>query len=278
MKKRYALAVSQHSSGDYGPLRCVGHFRHAINFLTPGEGLLTLHRAGRGLSPMGWEIDEDDFDEISGRLRENGDGDLSLRGIELAGMRLCYPSVRQDLHLKGQSLVSLAALEAVLACISATTGLFGPLDAIIPQVRDAELLAMQQSFSRWLRGERVDWSLVLGKGPGLTPGNDDTLLGMLFVAWLDSRVDVMRLPDFFIITQPLGRLTTLISVHYLQFAAKGIFSSPLQHVAQAILNAEGLPEAVDGLLGVGHFSGADTLLGIWLGAAAVNAVYSSPSI
>ncbi|MTD27038.1 DUF2877 domain-containing protein [Erwinia sorbitola] len=268
-----ALAVSQHASQDEGSLRCVGHFRHAINFLTSEERLLTLHRAGRGLSPMGWVIDEDDFDEVSDCLRENGACHLSATGIELANLRLCYPSVRQDLRLRRQGIISLPSLQASLAGIPASTGLFGPLDNIITHPCRGEPLEIRQLFSNWLRGENVDWSLVLGKGPGLTPGNDDTLMGMLLVAWLDQRVDVKCLPAFFTGTQPLAELTTLVSVHYLQFAAQGIFSTPLQQAAYALLHPEKLPDAVSELLAIGHFSGADTLLGIWLGAEAVNAIH-----
>ncbi len=51
-----ALAGSRHVTQDYGALRCVGSFNNAINFLTENARLLTLHRAGSGLSPMGWQL------------------------------------------------------------------------------------------------------------------------------------------------------------------------------------------------------------------------------
>ena len=39
-----ALAVSRHSTRDYGPLRCVWHICNAINLLAPGQHLLTMYR------------------------------------------------------------------------------------------------------------------------------------------------------------------------------------------------------------------------------------------
>ena len=78
-----ALAISRYATQDYGPLRCVGRFNNAINFLSPNDRLLTLHREGRGLSPMGWEIGDDDFDEIFDSLPAAQHCQLSPAGIEL---------------------------------------------------------------------------------------------------------------------------------------------------------------------------------------------------
>ncbi|HGY5781798.1 TPA: DUF2877 domain-containing protein, partial [Serratia marcescens] len=59
-----ALAGSRHATQDYGALRCVGSFNNAINFLTESARMLTLHRAGSGLSPMGWQLGARDFDRV----------------------------------------------------------------------------------------------------------------------------------------------------------------------------------------------------------------------
>ena len=59
-----------------------------------------------------------------------------------------------------------------------------------------EPAALVRDFSRWLRGDTVDWHQALGKGPGLTPSNDDTLLGLLLSAHLDSRIPVTGLAPF----------------------------------------------------------------------------------
>lgn len=271
--QRSALAVSRHSTVDYGILQCVGHFRNAINLLTPGQQLLTLHREGRGLSPMGWEIADDDFDDISDELAQSARCELTPQGILLAEMCLCLPERRTDLHLSRTGQIATAPLEVVLAAAPAETGLFGRLDRIVSQPADAEIRLMQQLFSDWLQGEFVDWSRVLGKGPGLTPGNDDTVLGMLLCAWFDRRIDVTRRPAFFAASRPLDELTTLISVNYLRFAARGIFATPLQRFAAALSGERPLSAAVSELQEIGHSSGTDTLLGIWSGARVINRLY-----
>ncbi|ROR06943.1 DUF2877 domain-containing protein [Erwinia sp. JUb26] len=268
-----ALAVSRHATEDFGPLRCIGHFRNAINLLTPGQQLLTLHREGRGLSPMGWEIADEDFDDFSDELVESPACELTPEGVVLADICLCPPEHRTDLHLSRTGQIATAPLDAMLAATTAETGLFGRLDRLITPPFNAEVLQMQQQFRGWLQGESVDWSSVLGKGPGLTPGNDDTVLGMLLCAWFDRRIDVPRLPAFFAASRPLDELTTLVSVNYLRFAAQGIFASPLQRFVAALSGEHSLPAAVDELLAIGHSSGVDTLLGIWSGARVINGLY-----
>lgn len=268
-----ALAVSRHATEDFGPLRCVGHFRSAINLLTPGQHLLTLHREGRGLSPMGWEIADEDFDDFSDELAEFPSCELTPAGIVLTDICLCPPTDRTDLHLSCSGRTVTAPLEAALAATAAETGLFGRLDRIVSEPAHAEILQIQQQFRAWLQGENVDWSSVLGKGPGLTPGNDDTVLGMLLCAWFDPRVDVSRLPAFFAASRPLDELTTLVSVNYLRFAAEGIFATPMQEFARALSGASDLNTAIGELLAVGHSSGADTLLGIWSGTRVINSLF-----
>ena len=104
-----------------------------------------------------------------------------------------------------------------------------------------------------------------GQGPGLTPSNDDTLLGLLLSAHLDSRIQVTGLAPFFAQTPPLDALTTLVSAHYLRYAEQGVFATPLHALAQGMRAPEEVSAAVAAVLSLGHFSGADTLLGVWLG-------------
>lgn len=265
-----ALVVSHHATKDYGPLRCAGHFNNAINLLSPNGRLLTLHREGYGLSPMGWEIADSDFDELSDSLLAAHDCQLSPAGIQINDIGIHRHHKHLNLYLTLRDEIPLAPLVSILADKSASTGLFGRLQQIVEQPLCAETRELQQKFSAWLQGQAVDWSAVIGKGPGLTPSNDDTLVGMLLTAHLDSRVDVTRLPPFFAASQPLNKLTTLVSVHYLQFAEQGIFSTALQLLARALIQPRELAAAIRTLLKIGHFSGADTLLGIWLGGMTIN--------
>lgn len=265
-----ALTVSHHATQDYGPLRCVGRFNNAINFLSQNDRLLTLHREGYGLSPMGWEIADEDFDTVFDNLLGKERCQLSPAGIELADIRIHRQDRRLNLYLNLSEEIPLAPLSVALAEESATTGLFGRLEAIVDPPLCSEICALQQRFAAWLQGQVIDWSTVLGKGPGLTPSNDDTVLGMLLSAHLDSRVEMAQLPVFFAASQPLKELTTLVSTHYLQFAEQGVFSTPLQLLARALLRPRELPAAIRDVLATGHFSGADTLLGVWLGGMAIN--------
>lgn len=268
-----ALAVSHSATQDYGPLRCVGRFNNAINFLSPNDRLLTLHREGRGLSPMGWEIGDDDFDEIFDSLPDAQHCQLFPEGIVLEDIAIHRQGRRLDLSLNVSGEIALPSLAIALADVVAPTGLFGRLDSLVDQPHCLEIRELQQHFIAWLLGQEVDWSAMLGKGPGLTPSNDDTLLGMLLAAHLDSHVDVAKLPSFFAASQPLNQLTTLVSVHYLQFAVQGIFSTPVQLLARALLSPKELPTAINDMLATGHFSGADTLLGVLLGVTAINRLY-----
>ncbi|KEY60498.1 DUF2877 domain-containing protein [Serratia sp. DD3] len=265
-----ALAVSHHATQDYGPLRCVGRFNKAINFLSPHGRLLTLHREGCGLSPMGWEIAAGDFDELSDSLLAADDCQLSQAGIQIDDICIYRHHKRLNLYLNLRDEIPLAPLATLLADEPASTGLFGRLQQIVEQPLVAETRELQQKFCAWLQGQAVDWSAVVGKGPGLTPSNDDTLVGMLLTAHLDSRVDVACLPPFFAASQPLHKLTTLVSEHYLKFAEQGIFSTALQLLARALIQPRELTQSIRDLLNMGHFSGADTLLGIWLGVMTIN--------
>ncbi|MCW2257616.1 hypothetical protein M2263_003707 [Providencia alcalifaciens] len=259
-----ALAVSEHLPKESGALRSIGRFNHALNFLTPSDNLLTLHRRGRGLSPMGWVVDEQDFQ----RIFEDDSEHLEYFGDVIVGheWRLQAPDTRQSLKLSSKALsdTAIVALWDILRQSKAKSGLHGMLSEVTNGVIPRELQELKTNFQRWVQGENINWQSVIGKGPGLTPSFDDILIGMLLVSFLDNRVDSHHLPPFFQSTPSLESLTTLISVNYLRFASQGIFSTPLQTLATALIHPMKLSQAVRLLLQVGHFSGADTLIGVWL--------------
>lgn len=265
-----ARASSRHAAQDHGPLRCVGHFRSAINFVTRRQRLLTLHRAGRGLSPMGWEIDCDDFDDIADELAQCCHCELTPSGMVLGDITLCPAERCTDLSLTVVGETAAAPLLAILSKTEAESGLAGRLSQVVTQPPTAEIAQIQRLFAAWLQGKSVDWSSILGKGPGLTPSNDDTVLGLLLCAWFDRRIDVARLPAFFAGSGALNMLTTLVSASYLEFAAQGIFATPLHQFALALSGGGKLSDAVEDMLTLGHSSGADTLLGIWYGTCVIN--------
>ncbi|MDS0726965.1 DUF2877 domain-containing protein, partial [Escherichia coli] len=54
-------------------------------------------------------------------------------------------------------------------------------------------------------------------------------------------------------------------VNSARYAAQGYFASPLLHFVHALSCPKRTAVAIDSLLALGHTSGADTLLGFWLG-------------
>lgn len=264
------ISSSLHATRNFGPLRRAGLFSNAMNFLTPHNQLLTLHRNGFGLSPMGWVLDESDFDLIASHLNSVEQLRYDEQGVWFDALQLKNSGPRRALTVPQQGQVTAQPLRRTLFCSPAETGLFGPLERVIEQSATGELLALQHAFADWLEGARVDWSAFIGKGPGLTPSNDDTLTGMLLVAYTDSRVEPAQLALFFAASKPLAGLTTLISHHYLAYAQQGIFATPLLELAAGLLAPQTLLPAVQRLLGVGHTSGADTLLGVWLATQTLN--------
>ncbi|MGO2303660.1 MAG: DUF2877 domain-containing protein [Providencia sp.] len=259
-----ALSVSEHLPKDTGILRGIGRFNHALNFLTPSGDLLTLHRHGRGLSPMGWMVSERDFQVIF----EDESECIEYQQDVIIGRnwQLQAPENRVSLKILPQKLSSsvMVSLWDILRQSKAKSGLHGMLSQVTNGTVPRELQVLSANFQRWRRGDSINWQSVVGKGPGLTPSYDDILIGMLLVSFLDERTDSHKSPPFFQDTPSLELLTTLISVNYLQFASQGIFSTPLQTLATALTQPMKLSQAVRLLLQVGHFSGADTLIGVWL--------------
>lgn len=187
------LSSSAHATCDYGPLRRAGLFNNAMNFLTPRHQLLTLHRSGHGLSPMGWVVDETDFDLIADQLQGAEQLYFDAEGLMIDNLWVKNLGPQRTLTLCQQGLVTTQTLRQTLRCSPVQTGLFGRLDALIAPPPMGELQQMQSQFTDWLLGGNVDWTAFIGKGPGLTPSNDDTLVGMLLVAYCDSRVNPSQL-------------------------------------------------------------------------------------
>ncbi len=111
----------------------------------------------------------------------------------------------------------------------------------------------------------TDWRQWLGKGPGLTPSHDDTLTGMLLAAWYFGALNKVSGHRFFDDSGYLEQATTVVSVSYLRYAASGYFASPLLHFTHALRRQERLDTAINSLLALAHTSGADILLGFWIG-------------
>lgn len=263
MKVITPLLASQHAPDIRQSWQLTGVWRRAMNVLSEGGELLTLHRQGNGIGPGGWVIRQRDYDALRERLHPGSAVKHHPGGIVLGETLLALPRRRCSLRLTPHAdPIPLAPRWMMQA---EETGLFGPLYQAVSQPLHAELRQFAHCFQKALAGANVDWCLWLGKGPGLTPSRDDMLTGMLLAAWYFNAIDSQGARRFFQASGCLEQATTSVSVSYLRYAAQGCFASPLLHFTGALRQTERLAAAVDALLALGHTSGADTLLGFWLG-------------
>ncbi|MBU9811448.1 DUF2877 domain-containing protein [Rahnella sp. SL6] len=237
------LAVSIHAPAFAGDWQVMGVFSRAINLINQRGEWLTLHRYGQGLSPMGWLLRARDFEGLLSRL---------TLGDVVGAVTESPPARRMNLHVIQGSGQLYDYVHGYLAGCPQRTGLFGELRQIVCEPVGGELAHIQHQLLRQLQGHRVDWKNVVGKGSGLTPSHDDTLTGILLVC----AVHGLPVRNFFDHTPDLRTLTSSVSCAYLHHAVRGQFSTPLLHLARA--------RRAEQVLSLGHSSGADTLLGVWL--------------
>lgn len=261
------LAYSQTAPRTSGLATCVGVYSKAINLLTEDGRLLTLHDASHGLSPAGWQLGDADFRTIRQEIAPQSTVRLDDKGLSAERFTIKRAGRRLNLKLTSAARpLSAERLRLLLCRQPKETGLYGPLS----HLASTSLRGIATLFSQSLCGLRVDWSSHIGMGPGLTPSSDDMLVGMLAAAYRYAPT-ARRLRDnpLFAHTQPLERLTTHVSCAYLHHASRGYFSTPLRRAVFALRQNGRDMAAVVRLLSHGHTSGADTLLGVWLGAMAV---------
>lgn len=270
-----ALERSYHITNLTSQFICNGIYNNALNFLNTSQQLITLHRHGKGLSPMGWVLTDNDFDLIAQSIQPNSM--ISSKQDEL----LISPSIKvisqnsTNLSTPYIPISQLRILENLLRVLpqSALTGLYGALSNYQQIIQMDDNHKLINDFSLWLNGEQINWEKYIGKGPGLTPSSDDMLTGMLFTAHACYKEKVQSLSPFFKHTPDLSLLTTSVSKNYLSYAAQGIFSSYLITLANQLINNDLSVHKLFELLTVGHHSGADTLLGIGLGYKAIRKSY-----
>ena len=260
-----AINVSEHILDFHGEITPVGIYANALNFISPQQQLITFHREGRGLSPMGWQFTTYDFDYLA-KLCQNPVILIVTAGeINLPTRLKISIGQRQNLQLSEKCVPDIRWLESFFSLLSPKieTGLFGALKNYRQIGLSEDIKVLKAMFQRQLAGETVDWAVYIGKGPGLTPSSDDMLVGMLFSLYLMMPSKAYN--SFFHHTADLANLTTLVSQHYLTYAAQGIFSTYLIQLGKKMKNKQLLFKETLEILSVGHHSGADTLLGLWVG-------------
>lgn len=216
--------------------------------LVPGG--ITVERAGGWPLPPGatvtWQPAE--------QLLSLGDEHLTLEGLPV--------------WQSGPPLPVVAPASSLLARAQALT------DLIAEQGRGS--LARRQGWAEhgWTQIEGLRAALLrkddlvaaarplLGLGEGLTPSGDDVLLGLLAGLFYGGSSAGPLGPWLF---SEARQATTAVSANYLRFAARGAFSEELEGVARTLL-AVAEPDwgLVRHLIGHGHSSGTDTLIGLTL--------------
>ncbi|MGF1685011.1 DUF2877 domain-containing protein [Photobacterium minamisatsumaniensis] len=259
-----AIACSRTAPSRSGSIRLLGRSSKAINFVTEDQRVLTLHREGCGLGPSGWMVADCDFMALYHLTEQDLPITLSNQKIELGQHCLHMGSNPIKMMIPKERTLNIDWLETRLASLSMQeTGLYGILSHAIRQPIGEELNNILYPLKQWLKGDVPNWRQLIGAGPGLTPSHDDMIVGMLFVAYHDEKLSNIAselLPE----STNLYELTTSVSASYLEQARNGFFSEPLLNLSIFSDNQREFNRAISRLLQHGHYSGADTLLGIYL--------------
>lgn len=264
------LATSQQFYLPEGAFSCVGSFENALNLISQQGSLITLHRYGKGLSPFGCLLRSADFDVLRSFLKQNTPVFATQQDLFIGQYQLRFDRRRIDCRLSPIAPISCRFFEHAILQLPITTGLWGDLANVICTFpKDTELEQLHDYFIAMLTGGYVDWRPIIGKGAGLTPSNDDTLVGMLYALFLQGIQHHFFSDEIY---QSLDQLTTYVSVAYLRAATQGLFSTPLIHLRHALASHRNLHASLADVNALGHSSGADTLLGIWLGLHALESI------
>lgn len=266
-----ALAVSAHAPKVLGALRCVQVHQKVINLLSADQQLITLHRFGCGLSPMGWCLSPPDFDQIRQQAAILT-YQYTVQGLQI-GRKTCVARRHLTLTLP-TGLPDLALIEQILSRLSVQTGLFGALNQLLLNELPPVLSQLKSEFIQLLNYKYYDFQLLIGLGPGLTPSLDDMIVAILAVLYSDPNLAELlkKKPNLFNLN--LDQLTTCVSAAFLQHAAQGVFATPLLSLMRMLQKRQITPNTLHQFLRYGHTSGADSLLGLWIGRTIVDDFYA----
>lgn len=256
-----ALAFSTSAPNERGDLLFIGKGSKAFNFLTASNQILTLHLNGYGLGPSGWLISTATFHKIQTSMPYVTTIALEQDRIDFGSWHIAKGCNGVTLSVNKTGRPTLGQLYQFMCRQKRNTGLYGPLATLAIDNPLQRFEFVWQQLQRWMGRQSPDWNSFIGKGPGLTPSHDDMLVGMLFAANLFSELRPRAsqlLPD----SLDLSALTTSVSTGYLQQARQGYFSQPLLEILPD--HSEDFAHRACIFLHHGHYSGADTLLGIWL--------------
>ena len=256
-----ALAYSLSAPSKQGELRFAGSGSQAINFLTEDNKVLTLHRSDTGMSPSGWAVSDPVFHQLTALVPKASHIRLVRNGLIVNGLHLQKGTNGVWLKAQGVSSISLAELTDFLSRQKQETGLYGSLAKVVEGEDKTPFYPILVQLYRWFNGDTPCWKNIIGAGPGLTPSHDDMLVGMLACAY--SNPDLKHKAHRMLpLSLDLDFWTTSVSAGYLEQARNGYFSVSLLNLINS--NPDEFSYFASRLLSHGHYSGADTLLGMWL--------------
>lgn len=264
------LALSTSVPKSVGQLCCFSIHDRVVNLVNEQQQLITLHSHHNGISPMGYILKGADFSNIRTLLINNHITHLiqTPHGIQVNNTLLTANTRQLQLHVKHKFISSFAFIDRLTHQFKQNTGLFGPLSSLNKDQLAPELHYLAEQFLSLMEQNPYDLSPMIGLGPGLTPTGDDVITGILLILYSDpfSSHLLNNLSDKFNLSL-LEQQTTKVSANFLHYASRGIFSANLLNVLHLIRCKKEINlTAINRLLDYGHTSGADILLGIWLGS------------
>lgn len=264
------LAMSYSVPNMTGRLHCFSIHNRVINLVNQQQALITLHCHHNGISPMGYILKETDFNALHTIFTTNKSIDIiqNSQGIMINNTLIANNTRHLQLKIKHKFISSFTFIDNLVHQFTQETGLFGSLKSIQKQQLPAELDYLCEQILLLLNNQSYNLSPIIGLGPGLTPTGDDVLTGVFLMIHSDPFCSKLlsSLPYHFNLPQ-LEHQTTKVSANFLYYAAQGIFSASLLNVLHLIRNKHHMNlTPVNRLLDYGHTSGADLLLGIWLGS------------
>lgn len=262
------------------------HSRFANGFnIKMGDSLVFIGNKKNGLLPFGIHLREEDiFTAVSSV--NNGDSvtwNRSTNSIELPGVTISIEkgkSFKNELTtLKSETIFndSLERFSLQLIEIEDRTGLDISFKEFLKKyyASDEQNWLGAESYLNMLMeaAESSDKGLMekvlryfLGRGQGLTPSGDDMIVGLLAF----DAVSRFLSASFYQKVSELiegESITTDVAREYLRYALKQEFSSTVSNMVNALADgdATNFEKVFHDLIGVGHSSGLDTILGILLG-------------
>jgi len=133
------------------------------------------------------------------------------------------------------------------------------------------LIAAAEQFD--IKGSIHAAEKMIGLGPGVTPSGDDILIGFLAGLWSmagQNQTQLSFIRSFGNEIIQIAKQTSEISRTYLYHAAHGQFSSSLSTLAEAISTGNGVEQATQEVMRVGHSSGMDSVTGLLVGLSVWN--------